>query len=188
MLGITYGGGNFLAVRGCSFCGFAPPAIVTSTDGTTWVGQSGVSNSLRGIIYGNREFVAVGGPGWGDSYDRGMVANSSDGVHWNERQLPIEETLRGVTYGNGHFVAVGDFGAILESGSIVTLDFVRDPVSKRLKLSLTGPPQSAYSLQTSTDLLSWQTLTNFSSGQFSTVILDNLPATGSRSFYRAQIQ
>jgi hypothetical protein len=74
----------------------------------------------------------------------------------------------------------------LESGSLnPALALGLDPASGLLTLSLTGPTGLAYTVQNSTDLVAWDNVTNFTSIQSTTVVLDALaPATDHR-FYRA---
>jgi len=82
--------------------------ILTSPDGTAWtLRNSGTSNDLRSVAYGNGLFVAVG--------EDGAILTSPDGASWTQRTSGTSNRLRGVTYGNGLFVAVGDRGAILTS-------------------------------------------------------------------------
>jgi hypothetical protein len=57
-----------------------------------------------------------------------------------------------------------------------------------LSLSLEGPSWLNYSIQTSNDLISWRDVPNITSAQFNKVILDGLPATSDRIFYRAYSQ
>jgi hypothetical protein len=179
--GITYGNGQFVAV-GSYYNGANYPytsEILTSTDGVNWVlRQSGITNGLSGIAFGNRLFVALGG---------GAILTSTDGATWSQRANAAAGyvDLSGVAYGNGHFVAVGQSGAILESGSLVTLSLTPAPGVGMLSLSLEGSTGLDYTIQMSTDLISWQTLTNITSVQPTTVILDRLPARSDRVFYRA---
>ena len=57
-----------------------------------------------------------------------------------------------------------------------------------LTLSLTGPTALAFSIETSTDLISWRNLTNITSAQGTNTIFDALPAASERLFYRAYSQ
>ena len=169
--GIAYGNGQFVAVGNLG-------TILSSTDGTNWVQQqSGTTIGLGGIAYGNGQFVAEGGPG--------IILTSADGVKWAEHQPgPVGP----IAYGNGQFVAVGPGGRVLESGSIITLSITPRADTGLLTLSLEGPTGLGYTVQTSTDLGSWQTLTNLTSVQPTTFIFDALPAGSDRVFYRAYSQ
>jgi hypothetical protein len=85
-------------------------------------------------------------------------------------------------------LAVGCYGAILESGSIVTLSLTPDPGTGLLSLSVQGPIALGYTVQMSTDLISWQTVTSIVSTQPINVIFDGPPATSDCVFYRAYSQ
>jgi hypothetical protein len=89
-----------------------------------------------------------------------------------------------IAYGNGHFVAVGLGGTILQSGSIITLAITPNAATGHLTLSLSGPLGPSYTIQNSTDLISWQNLTNIIMGQSTNIILDSPPASD-HLFYRA---
>jgi len=184
--GIAYGNGQFVAV-GTLYSGDLlgiGSTIVTSVDGITWVQrQSGTLAEgfpyLRGIAYGNGEFAAVGG----------TILTSADGVNWTKRQSGTTVNgLSGIVYGGGHFVAVGSGGTILQSGSIITLAVSRNDGTGLLTLSLEGPTGLDYTIQSSTNLISWSNLTNITSADPTNVILDTLPAASERVFYRAYSQ
>jgi hypothetical protein len=54
-----------------------------------------------------------------------------------------------------------------------------------LTLSLTGPAGLDYTIQSSTNLVSWQDLTNMTSVQLTTVIFDGQHVAFDHEFYRA---
>ncbi len=193
--GVAYGNSEFVevdeAVGQASGSG-----IQHSTDGLNWVDSqaswSGIL--LNSIAYGNGYFVAVGG---GQEYFVGgdwfvhrpaPILISADGVTWVQRQSGTETGLSAIAYGNGHFVAVGTGGTILQSGSIITLAITPNAGTGLLTLSLEGPTGLAYTIETSTDLGSWQTLTNLTSVQPTTVIFDALPVASDHMFYLAYSQ
>jgi hypothetical protein len=181
---IAYGKGQFVIVGEAG-------AIVTSTDGVNWIQrQSSTITSetyLLGVAYGNGQFVAVGiGPSTNTA-----VITSADGVNWIQRQssaVTPDMYLTSVAYGNGRFVVVGYHGVILHSGSIVSLALTPDISPGLLKLSLEGPTRQAYTIQSSTDLISWRNLTNITTTQPTRVILDALPTASDPLFYRAYSQ
>jgi len=77
---------------------------------TTWTLQnSGTSERLHAVTYGDGIFVTVG---YG-----GIILTSTDGTAWTQQDSGIGESLNGVAYGNNTFVAVGDGGIILASSS-----------------------------------------------------------------------
>ena len=67
--------------------------------GKRTVADSGTSNSLGGIAYGNGLFVAVG--------IYGTIITSPDGITWTQRTSGTSNHLKRIAYGNGLFVAVG---------------------------------------------------------------------------------
>src|SRR2546426_11468315 len=77
--------------------------------------QSGTTNTLYGIGYGNGQFVAVGGryrdtPGFTTFLKDGTILTSTNGVNWVLRPSGATNGFRGIAYGNGQFVAVGGTG------------------------------------------------------------------------------
>jgi hypothetical protein len=189
---IAYGNGLFVAV-GTAYADGSPdstyatpssiyavtPLILTSSDAVNWAEQpSGPEpESLRSIAYGNGQFVAVG--------MLGHILTSSDSVNWVRHQSGAQlALLSAVTYGDGRFVAVGSGGTILQSGPIVTLGISPTTSAGLVSLSLAGPTGLGYTIQSSVDLISWRDLTNFTSTQATTLILDPQPDSG-QAFYRA---
>jgi len=103
LLGITYGGGQFVAVGDNG-------TIITSSDGYHWTNQSsGISTPLRAIAYVLGEFAAVG--------DGGVILVSPNAVNWQQIPQVTSNTLRAVAgantqpgFGLPQFLAVGDSG------------------------------------------------------------------------------
>ena len=79
--------------------------------------NSGWRTFFRDLVFGNGQFVAVGG-----SYIdvTGVIVTSPDGLVWTRRNARSKTNLHGVTFGNAQFVAVGDAGTILTSIDGVT--------------------------------------------------------------------
>jgi len=113
------------------------------------------------------------------------IVTSADGRKWVQRQSAELGGLRAVAFGNGHFVAIGPGGAILQSGSVITLTIALKAGTDLVALSLSGPTGLSYTIQSSTDLTSWQKLTSITTTQSTSVILDALPPGSGRVFYRA---
>ena len=110
--GLTYGGGQFVAVvGGCFSC--AQGTVLRSPDGVAWTLQ-GVPEAtfLYGVTYGGGQYVAVG-PG-------GRVITSPDAIAWTQRTSNTTQTLNGVTFGGGLYVAVGDSHEVVTSPDGVT--------------------------------------------------------------------
>ena len=81
-------------------------------------------------------------------------------------------TLNGITYGNGQFVVCGSGRMILQSGSIINLSITRSTATGLLSISLEGPTGRDYTIQASTDLISWRDVTKISNAPSSKVVLD----------------
>jgi len=86
-------------------------AIITSTDGENWVEQnSGTTNNLTSVAYGNGVYIAIGEETPGLSGKQ--VLTSPDAIHWNADTAPIGATL---AYGNGVFVTLAPTGDLYAS-------------------------------------------------------------------------
>lgn len=86
-----------------------------STDGIEWSpAYLPVESFLRGMAFGNGQFVAVGG-----SYATGtsVILTSVNGRSWNLAANPSKQVLHGVAYSGDRFIAVGAGGTILTSKS-----------------------------------------------------------------------
>ena len=97
-------------------------------------------------------------------------------MNWTQRQTATTNAFNRIAYGNGRFVAVGHHGTILTSGPIINLTLTSTAGTGPLRLSLEGPTGLGYTIQTSTDLITWQTVTNITSVQPTTVVLHTLPS------------
>jgi hypothetical protein len=62
---------------------------------------------LKGVAYGNNQFIAVG--------EYSTILTSPEGVTWTERSSGKTGGLQSVVYGNNQFIAVGRKGRILSS-------------------------------------------------------------------------
>jgi hypothetical protein len=187
LYGVTYGKGQFVAVGDAG-------TIVSSSDAVNWVLRpSGTLNTLNDVAYGNGVFVAVSGWGdvqsmWPETPVNGAILTSLDGVNWTQRQTGTTNALNRVAYGNGRFVAVGRHGIILVSGPIINLGLTSDPVMGTHMPILEGPSGFSYTVQSSSNLVLWQTITNFTSNQSTTLISTPLPFPTGQVFYRAYSQ
>jgi hypothetical protein len=185
---IAYGNGRFVAMarqwNGIDY----DYTLLTSTDGTNW--SEHAPPELQGdinysaITYGNGQFVIVYGI-YMPTISWGLA--SPDGFTWRPTG-PGGGGIHGVAFGNNTFVAVGDFGTIRQSGPFVTLGLTPNAGTGLLTLSLTGATGLTYTIQSSSDLISWQTITNITSSQLTTLLFDSLPATSDHVFYRAYSQ
>src|SRR5439155_401477 len=142
---ITYGDGRFVAVGWTG-------TILVSTNGVDWFQrQAGTTNQnrwLNDIAYGGGMFVTVG--------DAGAIVTSADGENCVGRLSGTRNGFIGIAYGEGRFIAVGRGASILQSGSIFTLTITPGANTGLLSLSLEGLTGPGYTIQTSTDLISWR--------------------------------
>jgi hypothetical protein len=114
----------------------------------------------------------------------GTILTSPDGITWTSRDSPRGNDLNGIAFGNGYFVAVGTTGTILQSGPIINLSVTPNPSTRLLSLSLEGPGDLDYTIQTSTDLISWQDVTTIARSPSGKIVLDGLPMGSGNMFYR----
>jgi hypothetical protein len=107
--GVAYGNGQFVAVGGQYYrpltydFAFPSNAILTSVDGTNWiVRQAPTTNVLRGVAYGDGQFLAVG--------DAQTLLSSGNGVEWLLRRpaadYPYDRGSMSVTYGDRQFLRI----------------------------------------------------------------------------------
>ncbi|MGD8192156.1 beta strand repeat-containing protein [Brevibacillus ginsengisoli] len=116
LYGVTYGGGQFIAVG-------EQGAIYSSPDGVAWTQRtSGTTTLLNGISFGQGMYVAVG--------NSGQILTSTDGVAWAKRDYPTTtpvKDLYGITYGANKFIATGDGGTIITSPNGITWESEKTP-------------------------------------------------------------
>jgi hypothetical protein len=173
---IAYGKGRFVAVGS---------AILTSDDGITWTdsnlsGVAGVVGPLEGVSYGDGQFVAVG--------YFGLILTSPDGVTWTDRNSGTDNSLLGVVFGDHAFVAWGTDGTILQSGVLLperpTLGLELRPDSPAV-VTVTGSAGRTYSVEASSDLEQWLTITNITLTGTTWQFADPAAVDAPRRFYRA---
>jgi hypothetical protein len=191
---IAYGNGRFAALGSVASTNQAHAISLASSDGVNWVVHQSLPRDSypppQAIAYGNGTFVAAGF--FALDLSRGGIQTSRDGLTWSPLQVIAPWEFRGIAFGNGRFVAVGGFGGptgeILQSGPIINLSVALNAGSGLLSLSLEGPTGIDYTIQGSTDLISWSDVTKVTNTQSSKVILESLPATSKHQFYRASAQ
>jgi photosystem II stability/assembly factor-like uncharacterized protein len=87
-----------------------------SADGIEWSSvYLPLESFLRGVAFGNGQFVAVGGP-----YASGgsVILTSINGRCWKLHPSPSKQVLHAVAYSGDRFIAVGASGTILTSKSV----------------------------------------------------------------------
>ncbi len=87
--------------------GITASALLAQTTWTTVAFNSCTSAELRGIVYGDGEYVAVG--------DSGTILTSPNGSSWTKQTSGTDRELYSIAWGNNRFVAVADSGVILSS-------------------------------------------------------------------------
>jgi hypothetical protein len=140
---------------------------------------------ISSVAYGNAQYAAVGSL-IDDTMGvplSGALMTSRDGVHWVQRQVGTTNQLQKIAFSDGHFLAVGANGTIVRSASIFDISLAVNAGS--LALSIAGPAGLGYTIQTSTDLVSWRDLISLTNGQPSTSILRlQTPSGVNHLFYR----
>lgn len=99
--------------------------IITSTDALTWSLATDFAGNvgLKGVTYGNGQWVAVGTDYiWSPVGWAGVIYTSTDAVTWTRRYIDtaVSTSLNGISYGNGLWVAAGDNGKVLSSTDGIT--------------------------------------------------------------------
>jgi hypothetical protein len=111
--------------------------ILTSSNAVDWLaGNSGVTDRLGDIVFGNGLFVAVG--------NGGKILTSSDGSVWTARNSTTTKALQGIAYGRGRFVAVVDWLSTGTGGYVVTSTNGVDWVSAPGSIVSLAPTSIAY--------------------------------------------
>ena len=112
--GVAYGNGIYVAVgtvlidSSNLWASSSPPSsgLPSPVNGNNFR-NSGTSNTLYGVAYGNSTFVAIGAGG--------TIITSPDGITWASRTSGTTNTLYGICFANGVFATAGDGGTILTS-------------------------------------------------------------------------
>jgi hypothetical protein len=126
---ICFGNGLFVSP------GSAQGEIFTSTTGATWTKQnSSINQSLWGVAYGNRIYVAVG--------SAGAVVSSPNSMTWTTRNSGNSSQNTGriyaVTYGNGKFVVSDEFGRVRTSLDGITWTLPQEAISTSYTFYIKG--------------------------------------------------
>jgi hypothetical protein len=166
---VAYGNNIFLAA--------GAGAIVTSPDGVDWSANAS-TNNFNSVAWGANYFTGV-------SILNG-VATSPDGVNWTQRVPANGNDLVAATFGQGTFVVVGNAGQVLQSAVLANpgLALPSMVAGGAARLAVTGKPGRQYSIQASSDLLNWTTLTNVVLRTSSGTFVDPSARNFSHRFYR----
>src|SRR5260370_39107755 len=86
----------------------------------TWTNRTSKATGwLKGVVYGNNQFVAVGEQG-PDPSDNAVIVASLDGINWTDRSPGTAPYAARIVYGNERYVAVGSSGTVLTSPDSIT--------------------------------------------------------------------
>lgn len=174
--GLAFGKGVFVVAA-------AGGQLFSSTDGVHWHRRE-VPGAYTSVIYANGAFVAVG---------VGNLATSLDGETWKQR--PVTFTLTQswdgpafVTYGNNLFLTIcgsGWVGVGAEVQTSASIPFLEaSKTGRHLKITASSGPLETFSLQASTDLKDWRTLTNLPSSAAELPLTDLSAANSTNRYYR----
>ncbi len=107
-------------------------ATISARAQETFVARdSGTTQNLWGVAYGDGQYVAVG--------EGGTILRSLDGIAWSAVTSGTTNWLLAVTYGHGQWVVVGDTGFVLTSTDAKT--WVQRPIGGAPRLNaVIAPP------------------------------------------------
>jgi len=181
---VVYGNGQWIA--------FGPSGTVaTSPDGTNWsasiFGGPSITDLTR-LTFWNGLYVTLQEAGPSGGY---AIGTSPDGYTWTYHSLPTSLVMYGFVFAENSLIVVGQNGTILQSAPLssppislagqVTVD------KGSIQLTVSGVSGRQISLQGSTNLTTWITLTNLVSGAPSIQIIDSI-TNSSQKFYRVIAQ
>jgi len=86
---IIYANSNFYAIMGSGYISICPNCISSSVNWNDAI-NTGVSDDLNGIVYGNSSYVIVGASG--------TILTSTNGTTWTSRTSGTSNDLKGVIY------------------------------------------------------------------------------------------
>ena len=121
------------------------------------------------------------------------VSTSSDGNSWTSIspiQISPYVSLNSLAYGQGTIVAIDSFGRNIYQSDVFTSD-TNSPapttlgISTYAGVSINGMPGAVYQIQSSTDMNTWQTLTNFMLPSSPYIWVDTSSTVTGQKFYRS---
>ncbi|MBC7765440.1 MAG: InlB B-repeat-containing protein [Hyphomonadaceae bacterium] len=132
--------------------------IKNTTSFTTWTDRtSGVTKSIKAIVYGSTKYIAVGAAG--------TILSSSDGTTWLKLNRGTTQDLYGIDYVNNTYIATGA-GSLLTSsdGTSWTQQNIGGNTSNFYATAYGNNKYVAagdFSVLTSTDKSTWTPISNF---------------------------
>jgi hypothetical protein len=153
---------------------------LVSTDGTNWVTNLvSAGCRLTELIVAGNYFVTAG--------CGGVIFTSTNGVVWNQHQLPGEAQIYGLAYGQDTVIATAGTGAIFRSDPIsVPARTIRSLVpgaGGNAEVTILGLPGITFSVQSSPDLHGW--ITAFVTNAFFGRLRVQQPMDQAHKFFRA---
>ena len=169
--GITFANGVFVIT--------ANDGYIFRTDGLTTFHNLSYAGSqnLRGATFVNGLWIVVG--------NRGGIFTSTDLLTWTPRAARTFENFHRVAFLNGQLVTIGNRGTVLQSGRFLT-----EPVPPRWQpgvgftFGLQGVFGQSYRVETSTDLINWVPLLEFTHQFETTTFTDTNALQNPLRFYR----
>jgi hypothetical protein len=185
--GIVYGNGVFVAPAQAQIPGnpinlpISVYGVAVSSNLVNWTfsGLSGIeTNYSSAVAFGGNQFIACLG---------GSIYTSPDGYTWTNN-LSEGPDMGCFTYGQGTFVATDGSGTIYQSG--VFANQSNSPattlgISTYPGVTINGTAGAVYQIQYSTDLNTWQTLTNFMLPYSPYLWFDTSSIVSGQRFYRS---
>lgn len=171
ILGIAYGNGTFVA-----FCDNGK--VLKSADAINWTAQIQTTPALAWrIVFDGYQFICP--------CPSSTVITSLDGVSWVSHVFNASSNFKGVCAASDGLLICGDGGKIIHSGTL------REPRIASAKFSsvpftfdVQGEMNHAYTLQTSTDLSAWTTVSTFTNNSPVTQTSDTSSPPAATRFYR----
>jgi len=184
--GITFGNGLFVATAYDFSLG---SVVLTSSNLVNWA--SSVIQPTNNVYFVSSFPIAFGGNqfitsfGYYSSYTYSSPTfTSSDGLNWTTNALL--PNVSAFTFGQGTFVAAGQ--SIYQSGvfaSQTNSPFTSLSISTYPGVTIIGTAGAIYQIQSSPDLINWQTLTNFMLPYSSYIWVDTSSPVVGQKFYRS---
>jgi hypothetical protein len=155
--------------------------VWTSPDGVQWTGHPLNMDyyPVSDIAYGGGLYVAIV-PQWDPP---SPVLVSRDLKQWRAYSPPVSPVLHGSVFKNGRFHLLGDNSTIFRSNPVIHLS-APEVTDSGARLTFTAESGRDYELQTSRDLVRWESLAMIRATQDRIEYLDRTDLGTSPRFYR----
>ena len=166
---VVYSRGRFFA--GGNFAG-----LLTSDDGLKW--EHRALNLTASILSDGEELVAANGS---------SIWFSADGDSWRTGNAPAHQSMNGLNYAAGCYFAVGNYGAILQSESLIQLRNPRWSATRGFEANFNGPLGRPYRIQASKSGQSWVDIHIRNAANTQTYFRDPAATNRTQRLYRIQV-